>query len=111
MKNKAYKVVMSRGEDIPIDADEVDGLLEAISNGSVHAVRRGVINPSFFVSIKRDDDRMDKYYDDKKYAEGEELNRLKRNGVEKLDSIFSGTSAIQSIQANDESENKNLIEN
>lgn len=65
---QAFMVIMSKGKPIQIDGDEVDRVLRAIQNGTVAKVRQGVINPSFFVNIVRDDDRT--------RAFNEEVNRV-----------------------------------
>lgn len=57
MKNKAYKIVMSRGDDIQIDADEINNVLKAITSGQPAIVRKGIFNPSFYVSVIEDEER------------------------------------------------------
>ncbi|KKK91935.1 hypothetical protein LCGC14_2707970, partial [marine sediment metagenome] len=54
---------MSRGDDLRIDSDELPKVLEAISSGTPAMVRSGIFNPSFYVSIIRDAERMKAYYD------------------------------------------------
>lgn len=61
-KPKAYVVKMSaKGMDIPIDADEVQKVVSGILSGQPIKVRRGIINPSFYVGITEDVERIGSY--------------------------------------------------
>lgn len=61
-KPKAYIVRMSaKGTDVPIDADEVQKVIDGILNGLPIKVRRGIINPSFYVGIIEDVERISGY--------------------------------------------------
>jgi len=58
-KPKAFIVRMSiKNGDIPVDADEVSAVFAGITRGNIVRVRRGVINPSFFVGITEDVERL-----------------------------------------------------
>ena len=63
-KPQAYKVIMSRGQGISIDADEVAKVFDGIRRGQPILVRQGLINPSFFINIIEDTERLDNYFDD-----------------------------------------------
>lgn len=102
MKNKAYKAIMSDGANIQIDADEVQEIIEARASGEDYMARQGFINTSFLVSIVRDGDRMGQFYDDKSYAEGERLKRMKKRGPEKLDNIFDDVEALDQVTGSDD---------
>ena len=97
MENKAYKAIMSSGENIQLDADEVQEAIEARANGDDYLARQGFINTSFLVSIVEDSERMDRFYEDKKFAEGLEYEKLRERGPEKLDDIFGDADAIDRI--------------
>lgn len=61
-KPKAYVVRMSaKNMDIPIDADEVQKVINGILNGLPIKVRRGIVNPSFYVGIVEDVERISSY--------------------------------------------------
>ncbi|MFA6314950.1 MAG: hypothetical protein WC648_01090 [Candidatus Paceibacterota bacterium] len=52
-----YLIQMSRGIPIPIDAEELQKVLQGIQTKSPVIVKQGIFNPSFFVSIIEDSDR------------------------------------------------------
>lgn len=54
MKLKAYKVELSNGSKIPIDADELPNVIQAIQSGRPAIVRQGIFNPSYYVAIVED---------------------------------------------------------
>ena len=58
MKTHAYKIVMSKGPEIPIDEDELEKILTAIRTGNPVVVRQGMFNPSFWVSMSEDKERV-----------------------------------------------------
>ena len=66
---KGYKVVMSTGGEVKIDADEVQNVMGGIQRGGMIAVKQGLINPSFIVSVLQDKDRTDKTYGDGSVSE------------------------------------------
>tara|TARA_R100001086_G_scaffold247916_2_gene183506 strand:- start:146 stop:481 length:336 start_codon:yes stop_codon:yes gene_type:complete len=89
--NKAYLIVMSRGKNIPIDGEEVALIIDAIQQGTPCKIKSGIFNPSFYVSIIEDDERMKEWrdevrrveqhnYQDKNYGDGKmqkEIPKLK----------------------------------
>jgi len=82
-KPKAYLVRMSiKNGDVQIDEDEVASVLSGITNGHAVKVRRGIINPSFFVGICEDVDRLKFYY--------EEFNRIKHENEQNEKYGFNG---------------------
>jgi hypothetical protein len=106
-KPKAYVVRMSiKNGDIKIDVDEVGKVIQGIASGQPVLVRQGCVNPSFYVAIVEDVDRLKSYY--------EEINRIKaendgnkrygfNNGQQKalpeftpLRDIFSGVQLLNS---------------
>lgn len=83
-KVMAYKVVMSRGDDVQIDQDEIDNVVLAIQKGTPVRVRRGIFNPSFYVSIVKDEKRVVDFMEDTKYDD-----RRRARGLEPLKDIFA----------------------
>lgn len=75
MKNRPYKIIMSRGDSISIDAFEIEKVLDAVSSGSPAMLKSGIFNPSFFVSIVLDEDRMSSFYDELRYFDNQEDSR------------------------------------
>lgn len=67
MKNTAFKVIVSTKDFVRIDLDEVDTVLKGISEGRVVRVRQGVINPSYFVAIVEDTERLDRFLDETRH--------------------------------------------
>lgn len=95
---KAYVIVMSRGQNIPIDAEEVALVLDAIQNGHACKVKRGLFNPSFYVNIVEDSDRIKEFrqelarvkdhnWRDKEYNGGKLQKEIPV--FKKLDDIFA----------------------
>jgi len=61
-KPKAYVVKMSvKNGDVKIDADEVARVIQGIINGQPIKVRQGIVNPSFYVGIYEDVERINGY--------------------------------------------------
>lgn len=83
-KTIGYKVVMSRGDDVQIDTDELDNVILAIQKGTPVRVRRGIFNPSFYVSIVKDEKRVIDFLEETKY------DKERRNeGMKPLKDIFA----------------------
>ena len=53
-----YLVELSNKTKIQIDPDELSKVLEGIKSGMPVIVRQGIFNPSFFVSIVKDEKRI-----------------------------------------------------
>lgn len=53
-----YLVHLSNSKFIKIDADELESVVTGISKGSPVFVRQGIFNPSFFVCIVEDKERV-----------------------------------------------------
>jgi len=58
---QGFKAVMSRGDDIRLDPDEVALVQEGAKRGLMVQVKQGIINPSFLVSIIEDKTREIRY--------------------------------------------------
>lgn len=53
-----YLVELSNKTKIQIDPDELPKVVEGIKSGNPVVVRQGIFNPSFFVSIVHDEQRI-----------------------------------------------------
>ena len=81
---KAYKAVLSRGDDIQLDPNEIETVLQGASKGQFIRVRQGIINPSYLVSIVEDKERREKWIEHIKY-DGPEA---RTQGMKSLKDIF-----------------------
>lgn len=90
MKNTPFLVVVSNGPAIPIDADEVEKIVAARSLNADACLRRGIFNPSFFVSLVVDDKRISEFKADLEYMPEAKRIKLLEVGPPKLKSIFLG---------------------
>lgn len=62
-KPKAYIVKMS-GLNVKIDQDEVNSVVVGIMSGRPIKVRQGIINPSYYIGIVEDHERIKSYLDE-----------------------------------------------
>ena len=90
MKNIPFLVVLSTGPAIPIDADEVEKVIQARLTGSDAALRRGMFNPSFYVSLVLDDKRISSFKEDLQYMSESRRVKILEIGPQKLKSVFLG---------------------
>lgn len=58
---RAYKIIMSRGEPLLIDAEEMPKVIEAMQGGKPCKVKQGIFNPSFYVEIIEDTERVERH--------------------------------------------------
>ena len=56
-----YLIKLSNKTDIQIDEDEVEIVLQGITTGKAVKVRQGIFNPSFYIAIIEDLERVGKY--------------------------------------------------
>jgi len=56
---QAYKVNLSKGDAMPCDTDELPQIVLAVKTGSPCKIRSGIFNPSYYVSITEDKDRIE----------------------------------------------------
>lgn len=86
-KMKAYKIQLSNKSEIQADDDEIQNILKGIQSGQPVMLRQGIFNPSFFVAIIRDVDRIKRFredllainkhnYHDKEYDGGKDQRSL-----------------------------------
>lgn len=61
---KAYIVELSNKSTIQADVDEVEKIMTGIETGNPVQLRQGIFNPSFFVAITPDEDRISIYKKD-----------------------------------------------
>lgn len=65
VRRKGYLVVLSIGERIPIDQDEVKAVLEAVRKpGTLVKVRQGIFDTRFFACIVEDKPRYETFIQD-----------------------------------------------
>lgn len=98
-KPKAYVVKMSvKNGDVKIDADEVARVIQGIINGQPIKVRQGIVNPSFYVGIYEDVERVSGFIRELNDVIGEN-DRCEKYGIgrkrslpafKKLSDIFEG---------------------
>lgn len=88
MKNHAFLITMSTGDPLPIDRDELEKILRAISTKQACVLRSGIFNPSFYVSVVKDRARTEAFHQDIKYLQGEERKQAIEAGPRILKNIF-----------------------
>lgn len=64
MKPQAYIVHLSSKCSLKVDADELTKIIEGLKSGQLVILRQGIFNPSFFICMEADRDRLDSYYSD-----------------------------------------------
>lgn len=103
-RTKAFKAILSRGDGIQIDEEELDAVVEGMNTGKVIIVKRGVINPSYLVSIERDKDRMEAFNRECNATFREPNGKTQgeiayERGIKPLESIFGQTKVGKAIEA------------
>ena len=98
MNPKAYKIIMSRGDSIQADEDELQKIIEAIQKGMPCVLQQGLFNPSFYVSIIQDEERLKEHWhliNDMELANRRMGARMTpfdlEQGLKPLKDIFEGT--------------------
>ena len=89
-RTKCYRIIMSKGDDIQIDAEELDKVVEGMNQGAIVVVKRGVANPSYITSIVADTERHGEWVRETNYS-GEIGERSRIRGLIPLKSIYEGT--------------------
>lgn len=98
VRTKAFKVVMSKGDPIKIDEEEIDGVVEGMNTGKVIIVKRGIINPSYLVTITQDGERVGEWNKECGYGHGQG-DAIRQRGIKPLQSIFGETRIGKAIEA------------
>jgi len=88
-RTQAYQVNMSVGDPVKIDQEELPKVIQGIANGQPILVKRGLINPSYYVTITRDKDRMTEWTEETNYADGSGKKAYEK-GIMPLPDIFKG---------------------
>lgn len=57
-KLQAYRVNLSKGDPLPCDTDELPQVILSIKTGSPCRIRAGIFNPSYYVSVTEDRERL-----------------------------------------------------
>lgn len=81
---KAFKAVMSKGDDIKLDPEEIEIVMAGAAQGKLIRVKQGLINPSYLISIAEDKQRTEKWYEDTKY----ESQARRNEGMRPLQDVF-----------------------
>lgn len=85
---EAYLLILSTGPAIPFDPEELEKVRAAIRGGKIATLKRGMFNPSFFVSVVQDEKRYTRFLEDTKYPD--ERSRQKRlAGMRPLSDLFA----------------------
>lgn len=97
VRTKAYKAIMSTGDPIQLEQEEIEKVLAGANQKALIVVKRGVINPAFLVSITDDKDRVKAWVDEinrgayiddaMTRTQGDEA---RERGMKPLASIFEG---------------------
>lgn len=61
---KGFKVILSTKHDIQCEADELKLVTGAIQSGNAVKLKRGMFNPSYYVAIVEDEERVKKAIDE-----------------------------------------------
>jgi len=87
-RTKAYLAIMSRGDPIKLDEEELQKVAAGANAGELIVVKQGVINPSYLVCIENDKDRLEAFRRETQYGlgQGEIANR---RGIKPLGHIYS----------------------
>lgn len=64
---RGFLAVMSHGDNIPLDPEEVELVQQGAQQGAIVRVKQGLINPSFLVSITEDKKRYELFLDDTRH--------------------------------------------
>lgn len=93
-RTKAYKVVCTKLE-IPIDQEELQTVLDAVESGQPAVLKRGIFNPSYFVGVVEDEERVEAYYQDIRRND----SKAKVHGMKRLKDIYPDDSTLKAALA------------
>ena len=101
MRTISFKAVMSRGDDIPLDAEDVKLVMQGVENGQPVRVKSGLINPSYLISIVEDKEslRVARFKSDLSYLRGPDLERRRAQGMEPLQDILADTQVFPALKS------------
>jgi len=108
MKNIPLKIIMSKGDAIKIASEELAKVLEGINTGSAVMIKTGIFNPSFYVSIIRDEERVQEFYESLKMMDkpwlkdDEKKEEMGKDGPHLLKDMFEDIRKL--------AENKKMLE-
>ena len=100
---KAFLIELSNKSSLRVDEDELAKVFAGITSGDPVVVRQGLFNPSFFVDIREDRERIDGYLKltEEIYRKNEQAEKygsgVKRDmpEFEKLADIFNGVKLLK----------------
>ena len=93
-RTRAFKVIMSSGNPIKIDEEELEKVKLGINTGKPVIVKQGLINPNFLVEIVSDEERVNEWVEITKHNFGYE-DEIK-NGIVPLKNLM-GISGVKEI--------------
>ena len=98
-RTQAYLAIMSKGDPIPVDQEELDGIAHGMGKGDVIIVKRGMINPSYLVSVVEDKKRLAEFRKECSYNSREANGKTQgenrfAKGLTPLKPIFKEDSLI-----------------
>lgn len=96
---KAYVVRQSNNLDVKIDQEELDRVVSGIASGQPIVCKQGIVNPSFFIGIILDKDRVEDLHRELGYQDGFGGERAKIHGMKPLSNIFAGTKIGLQLEA------------
>lgn len=85
---KSFVIELSTKSIVRCDPDEISKLMEAMRKGVPVLLKQGLVNPSYIVAVREDEERRIKFFDDTKYPQDSHRRSL---GMEPLRNIFSET--------------------
>jgi len=92
-----YKIIMMGGTEIPLDADEIDGVMKAIASGSPCRCKQGIFNPSSYSCIVADKRVMEREVNEIGQYTGRYIPISLPNIFEKVDELTKLTTADQRL--------------
>lgn len=85
---KSFVIELSTKTVVRCDPDEIPKLMEAMRKGLPVLLKQGLVNPSYIVAVREDEERRIKFLDDTKYPQD---SQRRSRGLEPLRNIFSET--------------------
>lgn len=94
-RTRAYKVVMSTGEPVQIEQEEVQKVIAGALGKGLILVKRGMINPAYIVTVVEDGERVRAWNTEGSYnaveADGmTQGEKARMRGMKPLACIFEG---------------------
>lgn len=99
-REKCFKVILSTKTEVKCDKNEIQRVIEGITNGGIIKLKQGLINPSFIVAVIEDEERRTRFveevnsiaqnnHQDREYHGGKNQRQLP-SGIKPLKDILNG---------------------